>query len=196
VARLPEKLTTDFLELRAFSLTYVDDAFVAVKESVPELQRWLWWAQDPLDKSSYRDFVRDQSENFVNDVGWRYFVFDRLTDHLVGGCSIDLMKSSDRGSANVGYWIRTSWTGRNIATQTARTLTDAAFGFLTEISSVEIGMDVGNVASARVAEKLGFTYVGEFDKTIRAPSHTGRGFIWTLSRSDWAGGDVASTKNL
>lgn len=196
MARLPEQLKTERLELRAFSLNHFDDAFVAVKESTPELQRWLWWAQEPLDEHSYRDFVGSQSENFVNDVEWRYFIFDRSTGNLVGGCSIDLVASGDCCLANVGYWIRTSCTGRNVATQTAQILTNAAFSFLPEISSVEIGMDVANVASARVPAKLNFTYVGEFDKTFRAPGHTGRGFIWTLSRTDWNGSEVAFTTNL
>ncbi|HEY5438199.1 MAG TPA: GNAT family N-acetyltransferase [Acidimicrobiales bacterium] len=194
MALLPNKLIADRLELRAFSLTYFEDAFEAVKESLPEVQRWLWWAQEPLDESSYRDFVRIQSENFANDVEWRYFIFDRSAGNLVGGGSIDLMKSGVRRSANIGYWIRTSCVGRNFATRTAQILTDAAFSFLPEISSVEIDMDVANIASARIPEKLGYAFMGEVDKAVRAPGHTGRGFVWTMIRSDWRGSEFTSTE--
>ncbi|NNN15476.1 MAG: GNAT family N-acetyltransferase [Acidimicrobiaceae bacterium] len=191
---LPQRLIADKLELRAFSLDYFDDALDAVMESLPDIQMWLWWAQAPLDEDSYRAFVRSGSENFRIDVQWRYFFFERATNSLVGGCSIDVAASGDRSSAKVGYWIRTSCTGRNLATLTARILTDTAFRFLPSISSVEIGMDIANIASARIPEKLGFTNVGEFDKPIWATGHTGRGLIWAMSRSDWQRHEFTSTK--
>lgn len=183
--RLPRRIASDVLELRAFSLNDVDVAFEAVTESLAEVRQWLWWAQGSLDENTYREFVWAQSENFVNDVEWRYFVVDRLSNNLVGGASIDLVNSSDAQLANVGYWIRTSCTRRQFATRTAGLLTDVAFTHLPEISHVEIGMDVANVASARIPAKLGFSLQGEFEKPTRAPGHTGRGFIWTLSRAEW-----------
>jgi RimJ/RimL family protein N-acetyltransferase len=151
VAIFPEELITRSLELRAFSIAHVDVAFKAVTESRNEVRRWLWWAQGPLDEESYKSFVRKQAANFVNDVEWRYFIFDRFTTNLVGGCSIDLV-SHGSVSANLGYWIRTSLTGQGLATHTAQLMTDAAFEYLPQISSVEISMDVANVASARIAQ--------------------------------------------
>ncbi|HQT99167.1 MAG TPA: GNAT family protein [Acidimicrobiales bacterium] len=181
--------------MRAMSLTDVDGAFEAVTESVDEVRRWLWWAQGPLDEDSYHDFVRAQSEKFVNDVEWRYYVIDRFDNHLVGGGSINPAHSTDTQSASVGYWIRTSCTKRQFATQAASLLTDAAFTYLTEIAEVEISMDVANVASARIPAKLGFSLRGEFDRAIRAPGHTGRGFIWSLSRAAWRGPQESGTSS-
>jgi RimJ/RimL family protein N-acetyltransferase len=193
VAIFPEELSTHRLELRAFSITHVDVAFKVVTESRNEVRRWLWWAQGPLDEDSYKSFVRKQAANFVNDVEWRYFIFDRFTTNLVGGCSIDLV-SHDSVSANLGYWIRTSLTGQGLATHTAQLMTDAAFEYLPQISSVEISMDVANVASARIAQKLGFTRLGEFDKPVRAPGHSGRGFIWSMERTDWPRSESARSE--
>ncbi len=185
MARFPHVLRSEFLELRACSLDDEDGAFEAVTESLAEVRRWLRWAQGPLDQNAYRDFIRAQSENFNNDVEWRYFVVDRRIDLLVGGGSIKPVHSADVQAANVGYWIRTSCTGQQFATRTADLLTDAAFTFLTEISRVEIGMDVANVASARIPSKLGFSLDGEFERPLRAPGHTGRGLSWSLSRAEW-----------
>jgi ribosomal-protein-serine acetyltransferase len=188
VARLPDVLSNDELELRSISLTDFDAAFGAVKESLPEVRRWLWWAQVPLDEGSYGEFVRHQSHNFADDVEWRYFIFDRSSGHLVGGCSVELITSGESPRTNLGYWVRTTRTGRGIATQTAKILTECVFEHLPEITLVEIGMDVANVASARVPEKLGFSLVGEFDKSLRAPGHTGRGLNWVMRRVDWERG--------
>jgi RimJ/RimL family protein N-acetyltransferase len=188
VARLPDVLSNDELELRSISLTDFDAAFGAVKESLPEVRRWLWWAQVPLDEGSYGEFVRHQSHNFADDVEWRYFIFDRSSGHLVGGCSVELITSGESPRTNLGYWVRTTRTGRGIATQTAKILTECVFEHLPEITLVEIGMDVANVASARVPEKLGFSLVGEFDKSLRAPGHSGRGLNWVMRRVDWERG--------
>ena len=185
MAGLPEVVTSDALELHAFSSTDAHEGFGAATESVVEIQRWLWWAQEPFTQESYTEFVRLQSENFTHDVEWRYFVFDRVSGELVGACSVELANSSGEASANLGYWIRTSLTSQNLATQTARLLASVVFKFFADVTSVEIGMDVANVASARVPHKLGFTLRGEFDKAIIAPGHTGRGLIWSVNRSDW-----------
>ncbi|MBW4078134.1 MAG: GNAT family N-acetyltransferase [Acidobacteria bacterium] len=190
MAIFSEELSTHRLELRAIPITHVDAAFDAVTESLGEVRHWLWWAQGPLDEDSYRNLVRSQAENFANDVEWRYFIFDRSTTNLVGGCSVDLV-SHDRVSANLGYWIRTSLTGQGLATHIAQLMTGAAFEYLPQISSVEISMDVNNVASARIPEKLGFTRLGEFDKAVRAPGHSGRGFIWSMERTDWPRSEAA-----
>lgn len=185
VSRLPEQCSAEGLVLRAISREFFSEAYEAVGESRTEVREWLWWAQDPLDESTYMDFIKRNTENFLNDLEWRYFIFDGATNRLVGGCSLEVLDSEGERSANVGYWVRTSCTGRGIATRTARALTDVAFTYLSEIDSVEIGMDRANLASARIPEKLGFAFVGEREKLIRAPGHTGRGLLWKMSRSAW-----------
>ena len=193
MALLPEQLGDEHLTLRAMSLEYLTSAFDAVLESRPEVRRWLWWAQDPLDEVSYREFVGSQREKFDHDAEWRYFIFEDQSGELVGGASVDWSESNGLRAANVGYWIRSSRTGRGLATRAAGILTDAAFSYLSDVAVVEIGMDVANTASARVAEKLGFTRGAELDKAIRAPGHTGRGVIWMMRRGDWYHRESASS---
>jgi RimJ/RimL family protein N-acetyltransferase len=56
--------------------------------------------------------------------------------------------------ANLGYWVRTSETGRGIASKATRLV--AQFGFAElGLQRIEILAAVGNVASQRVAEKAG-----------------------------------------
>ena len=185
MARLPVQISSEGLVLRAISLDFLSDAFEAVDESRQEVRKWLWWAQDPLDEPAYREFIRRNVENFENDLEWRYFMFDEESNQLFGGCSLEVLDSEGERSANVGYWVRTTSTNRGIATRTARALTSTAFTHLDEIECVEIGMDIANVASARVPLKLGFDLVGEREKLIRAPGHTGRGLLWKMSRAAW-----------
>jgi ribosomal-protein-serine acetyltransferase len=56
--------------------------------------------------------------------------------------------------ANLGYWVRTGYTGRGVAT--TATLLLAKWGFeVLELKRIEIVVAVGNDRSLRVAEKVG-----------------------------------------
>jgi RimJ/RimL family protein N-acetyltransferase len=46
-------------------------------------------------------------------------------------------------------------------------------------------MDRENVASAAVPRKLGFALVGEVEREIVTPGHSGRGWIWAVDRPRW-----------
>jgi RimJ/RimL family protein N-acetyltransferase len=60
---------------------------------------------------------------------------------------------------NLGYWVRSSAAGTGVATAATRLLLDFAFERL-GLFRVEIVAAVGNLASQRVAEKVGATREG------------------------------------
>ena len=179
---VPRSLSDEVLQLRALSPTYLTEALAAVRESHRELENWLWWAQEPFDEKRYGEFIDRHAENFIRDREWRYFVFEQTSGILVGGASIKRSEFDGVKSANVGYWIRSTKTGLGFATRVVRILIEAVFEHMSDVVLIEIGMDVANIASARIPSKLGFTCQGEFAKPIRATAHTGRGLVWTLSR--------------
>ena len=61
--------------------------------------------------------------------------------------------------ANLGYWVRTSRTGQGIATAAARLVAEFGFAEL-RFTRLEIVAAVRNIASQRVAEKVGATREG------------------------------------
>jgi ribosomal-protein-serine acetyltransferase len=50
------------------------------------------------------------------------------------------------------------------------------------VTHVEIHHDLANVASGRVAARLGFTVADEIEKPAAAPGECGRTRIWRLER--------------
>src|SRR5438132_390407 len=70
-----------------------------------------------------------------------------------GGCGINQRIRKDR-MANLGYWVRTSATRRGIATAAVRLATEYAFEH-TDLLRLEIVVAITNIASRRVAEKVG-----------------------------------------
>ena len=75
---------------------------------------------------------------------------------LVGAIGMTL-PSGDRG-AEIGYWVRGADWGSGYATEAVRTL--CRFAFEHGVRRVTIQTDIGNVPSARVALRAGFSFEG------------------------------------
>jgi RimJ/RimL family protein N-acetyltransferase len=86
----------------------------------------------------------------------------------------------------LGYWIDAAHTSRGIATEVARVLTTAALA-LPGVSFVEIHHDKANIASRRVPEHLGFTFVGETADEVTSPGEVGIDCAWRMDAKDWGG---------
>jgi RimJ/RimL family protein N-acetyltransferase len=61
----------------------------------------------------------------------------------------------------------------------------AGFSLLSRAERIDIYMDEANSASVAVARRAGYQFVGEVDRDILAPGHTGRGLVWPVERSAW-----------
>jgi ribosomal-protein-serine acetyltransferase len=150
----------------------IDDApalHAAILESVEHLRPWMpWIAFEPLTLDERVAWLRDVHEAEGIFVG----------DTCVGGTGLhDRIGPTGR---EIGYWVRVGWTGRGIATEAARQLTERAFT-MPGVDHVEIHHDKANVASGRVPEKLGYARVGEFPMERLAPAHTGVAVHWRIS---------------
>jgi RimJ/RimL family protein N-acetyltransferase len=72
---------------------------------------------------------------------------------FLGGCGLNQINRIHR-FANLGYWVRTSATGRGVATAAARQTAEFAFQ-QTDFVRLEIVCAVRNERSQRVAERAG-----------------------------------------
>jgi ribosomal-protein-serine acetyltransferase len=78
-------------------------------------------------------------------------------DVLLGRIGLDDLRSD--GTANVGYWVRTSQTRRGYATAAVRLVSQFGFEDL-RLERLELSMPHDHLASRRVAEKAGATFEG------------------------------------
>jgi len=82
-----------------------------------------------------------------------FAVLDVSSGLFLGGVGLNQI-NRNHNFANLGYWVRSSQTGRGVAT--AATLLAAEFGFEDlGLNRIEILTATGNAASGRVAEKAG-----------------------------------------
>lgn len=91
-------------------------------------------------------------------VAYYFAIVDAMSGAYVGGISLDLIDRTT-GVANTGYWVRTSRTGRGIATAAVQLVPEYAFRRV-GLKRVEILVALENAASNRVAQKAGAAYQG------------------------------------
>ena len=83
--------------------------------------------------------------------------------------------SEDGRQASLGYWVVPAARGRGVASRAAAILTRWGFETL-GLQRIELEILPGNLASHRVAERLGATYEG-----LRRDSHEAGGRLWDMS---------------
>lgn len=136
----------------------------AVLESLSEVGRWLDWTHEGYGVDESSAFIARAISGHENGEMYEFLIFDAAGAFL-GGCGLNRLDTRFLKS-NLGYWVRTGATGRGIATAATRML--AVFGFeQLGLQRIEIIAAVGNVASQRVAEKVGAQREGVLRNGIR-----------------------------
>ena len=133
---------------------YADDIpllFEAARESTNEMFAWMSWCHPNYTLEESASFVLSREIAWNQKTEYDFAVFDVESGQFLGGVGLNQF-NRNHNFANLGYWVRSSQTGRGVAT--AATLLAAQFGFEDlGLHRIEIVAAVGNVASGRVAEK-------------------------------------------
>ena len=141
----PEELHGEMVTLRRYRLTDRDELKAAIAASLESLRHWMPWAQEPPTDASVSSFLEPAVESFGGDAAANYAITLRDTGLFAGGCG--LMPRVGPGALEIGYWVHSGFHRRGNATESARLLTNAAFGS-PGVRRVEIHCDQGNAASA------------------------------------------------
>lgn len=132
-----------------------DDAqalWEAARESVGEVGRWLPWCHAEYSVAEALEWISLGAKLFFEGQEYRFAVVG-ADGRLLGGCGINQVNRVHR-FGNLGYWVRTSATGRGVATEAVRQAARFAFRE-TDLVRLEIVCAVGNARSQRVAERAG-----------------------------------------
>ncbi|MGZ4104705.1 MAG: GNAT family N-acetyltransferase [Actinomycetota bacterium] len=161
---MTEPLTDGAITLRAPGLEDAPAHYEAVLESLGDVDRWLDWAHEGYQIAESRSFIERAVAGHDNGDQYEFFVVDG-DGRFLGGCGLNRLDLRFLRS-NLGYWVRSSAAGRGVAT--SATLLLARFGFeQLGLQRIEIVAATGNLASQRVAEKVGATKEGVLRNGIR-----------------------------
>jgi len=136
----------------------------AVRGSVPEVGRWMTWCHPGYALADALEWITSRAP--ARETGSAYEFLITGADGLVlGCCGVNCVNPENR-FANLGYWVRTSHTGRGVAVAAVGLLADWVFSH-TDLVRLEIVVAVGNRASQRVAEKSGAVLEGTLRSRLR-----------------------------
>jgi ribosomal-protein-serine acetyltransferase len=160
-----------------------DDALAlweAARESVGEVSRWLPWCHAQYSMAEAVEWVRSRPALAVEGREYSFAILGPEGEFL-GGCGLNQVNRVHR-FANLGYWVRTSATGRGVATEAVRQL--AAFAFAsTDLVRLEIVCAAGNERSQRVAERAGAVREGTLRNRLQIHGQPADAVMYSLVRA-------------
>ncbi|RMG99954.1 MAG: N-acetyltransferase [Chloroflexi bacterium] len=126
----------------------------AVLESLNELRAWMPWAVNIPDETGYEAIIREKYLDYLARRDLMMLLWLKGTDTLIGGSG--LHKIDWRvPKFEIGYWVRTAYTGNGYITEAVKGITKLAFDVL-GAKRVEIRCDSLNERSAAVARRAGY----------------------------------------
>jgi len=144
--------------------------YAAKKDSFAELHNWMPWAKELGTEDETEAALRKAHAQFLIREDLMMVGFCKENGEVVVCTGLHRM-NWDLRIFEIGYWVRTPYTGKGYASESANALIRFAFDFL-KAGKVTIAHAEGNDASARVIEKLGFVKEGVFKKDARLPDGT------------------------
>lgn len=152
---LPE-IETERLILRPPKLGDEKPLNQAIHRSLPELQRWMPWANDPSMQPTIH-YVKEGLTSWGSDAprDFPMVIIHKESQHIIGASGFNDRSKPEVPLFEIGYWLETAYTGQGLATEMVQALTRFAFESF-KAARVQIVTQVGNEASRRVAEKCGF----------------------------------------
>ena len=175
---------TPRLLLRPFRRRDVSAVHEAVSESITDLQQWLPWATRGYSRSVSTQFVRDSISAWNEGRAYDFTVRrpDEPQRHLA---NVSVWHTSRQNAVGeIGYWVRSDETRRGICTEAVAHLLQVAFEELA-MHRVTLRIAVGNTASERVAEKLGFLLEGTLRDDVKIGSEWVDHTVWGLLAGEW-----------
>jgi ribosomal-protein-serine acetyltransferase len=163
-----ERIEDGNLVVRAFGSDDVSALHGAVCKSIDEVAPYETWCHAGYTLEEAVEYVGWWIDAREKGMAFYYAVEDAPSGLLLGAAGLSAY-SSEHKHAMLGYWIRSSWTRRGIATRAASLVCRAGFEDLGLIR-ISIMVPSSNRASRRVAEKLGATREGVLRHELVLPA--------------------------
>lgn len=175
-------LTDGNILVRSLRMDDAQRLFEAVRESIREVSPWLPWCHENYAIEETRAFLSSRVDPQSPEEAYSFGIFDRSSERFLGGVGINFINRVHQ-VGNLGYWVRTSATGRGVATRGTRLV--ARFGFeQLGLHRIEILAAVPNIASQRVAEKAGALREGVLRKRLLIHGQSHDAVLFSLVAGD------------
>lgn len=154
----PEQIQSERLILHAPKPGEGEEVNEAIRVSQKDLEPWLDFARDVPSIDDTEISIRKARSKFLLRQGLRFHIYHRETGDFLGVVGLNHIKWSIP-KCEVYYWMDSRAGGRGYMTEAVEAVTDFAMNNL-EMNRVEIRAAMKNMASRKIAEKLGYTLEG------------------------------------
>lgn len=153
----------------------------AVRESMTDLAPWMPWCHPAYGSVDGAAWIASACAVREAEVEYNFAIVDE-NDGYLGTCGINQVHRMNR-FGNMGYWVRSSCTGRGIAPAAVSLLVAWAFEN-TSLNRLEVVVAVGNIRSQRVAEKAGATRDAVLKKRLVLQERSTDAVLYSFVRPD------------
>jgi [ribosomal protein S5]-alanine N-acetyltransferase len=124
----------------------------------PEISRWtrVPW---PYEERHAREWIEQTVRDWDEQREASFAVTERATGELIGAIGLNLREDLFALQASIGYWVAREARGRGVAGGALRLVSQWALEQL-GLPRLQLVTDPANVASQRVAERVGFRREG------------------------------------
>ena len=172
-------METDRFVLQRFTRRDASTLDDAIRASLPELNQWLPWARMDYTSGDTTAFIRESIQAWKEDRAWDYSIRSHEDPPRHLG-NISVWTTSKLGKiAEIGYWVRSDEVSKGVCTESVDRLLEEAFDAL-GYHKVVLRIAVGNDASDRVAQKLGFTREGVLREELLIRGNWVDHSLWSL----------------
>jgi ribosomal-protein-serine acetyltransferase len=148
---ISDSLKSDLVILQKYSLGDASQLFAAISDSTERVYPWLPWCHPNYTLAETEAWLKTRPQCWHDGKEYGFSIRDRQGT-IVGGCGIGIRSASWFG--NLGYWLRTGYTGKGYATEATKLL--AQFGTQQlQLQRLEIVVSVHNLPSQQVAARAG-----------------------------------------
>jgi ribosomal-protein-serine acetyltransferase len=174
-------------QLSELEETDAPELHALIERNRAELAKWIQWAPEQTFEQTLA-FIRRARAKADSNTGHEYAI---VTDgRIVGIVGFPVIDRANR-SATIGYWLDEGHQRRGMMTTAVAALVAHAFDAW-QLNRLEIRIDVDNLRSRSLAERLGFQLEGIARQAYRVGDRANDDAVYSMLASDPARSQLAS----
>jgi RimJ/RimL family protein N-acetyltransferase len=180
--------------IRSFTAEDASSLYEAARESITQLCAWMVWCHPGYSLEDSATFVADAPKRWSLGERYSFAIFSTANKQFLGSAGLSDINQA-HGFANIGYWVRSTWANRGVASTATRLLACFAFEQL-RLHRLEFVIPVGNHASERVAAKIGAKREGVLRKRLMLQGKPHDALMMSLLSEDLKADAEAARKGV
>ena len=155
----------------------------AVDDSLPELLPWMTWAKfEPETVEAKEQRILGFREKYLAGEDYTLGVFNHDESEVIA--STGFHTRHEGKVLEIGYWVNTKYAGQGICTEIVRALTKVGFE-IEDLDKLVIRCEEGNLASQRVAQKCGYSFIEEREAQFPNEEKPRNMHVYELNREEY-----------